>query len=114
MPAGRSRTSTRNAAARSERRRTTRNYNDLWRTVADRPRSAEDEIEDEDKRQDIQRKLGLPEENLLYFIEKHAPRLEHWQRELLRIVRHISQYFYPQQQTKMMNEGCATFCTTRS
>ena len=57
----------------------------------------------------MRRKLGLPEENMLYFLEKHAPRLKPWQRELLRIARHISQYFYPQKQTKMMNEGCATF-----
>jgi stage V sporulation protein R len=38
-----------------------------------------------------------------------APRLQPWQREILRIVRHLAQYFYPQQQTKVMNEGCATF-----
>ena len=50
-----------------------------------------------------------PEENLLYFIEKHAPRLEPWQRELTRIVRKIAQYFYPQRQTQVMNEGWATF-----
>jgi spore cortex formation protein SpoVR/YcgB (stage V sporulation) len=30
-------------------------------------------------------------------------------REILRIVRNIGQYFYPQKQTKVMNEGCATF-----
>ena len=35
--------------------------------------------------------------------------LEPWQREILRIVRVIAQYFYPQRQTKVMNEGCATF-----
>ena len=56
-----------------------------------------------------QRRLGLPEENLLYFLEKNAPKLDDWQRELLRIVRLLAQYFYPQRQTKMMNEGCATF-----
>ena len=67
----------------------------------------------EKQRQDMQRKLGLPEENLLYFIEKRAPRLEDWQRELIRIVRNVSQYFYPQKQTQMMNEGCATFCPLR-
>jgi stage V sporulation protein R len=50
-----------------------------------------------------------PEENLLYFIEKHAPKLEPWQRELTRIVRKIAQYFYPQRQTQVMNEGWATF-----
>jgi spore cortex formation protein SpoVR/YcgB (stage V sporulation) len=45
----------------------------------------------------------------LYFLEKAAPRLQPWQRELLRIVRHIAQYFYPQSQTKVMNEGAATY-----
>jgi stage V sporulation protein R len=59
--------------------------------------------------QSEQRRLGLPEENILYFLEKNAPKLDDWQRELLRIVRLLSQYFYPQRQTKMMNEGCATF-----
>ncbi len=50
-----------------------------------------------------------PEENILYFIEKNAPLLKVWQRELIRIVRKISQYFYPQKQTKVMNEGWASF-----
>ena len=53
--------------------------------------------------------LRLPQENLLYFLEKTAPRLQPWQRELLRIVRNLAQYFYPQRQTKVMNEGTATF-----
>jgi len=50
-----------------------------------------------------------PQENLLYFIEKNAPRLQPWQREIVRIVRRIAQYFYPQRQTQVMNEGWATF-----
>lgn len=50
-----------------------------------------------------------PQENMLYFIEKNAPLLEPWQRELVRIVRKISQYFYPQKQTQVMNEGWACF-----
>ncbi|WP_278924403.1 MULTISPECIES: SpoVR family protein [Pseudophaeobacter] len=53
--------------------------------------------------------MNLPQENILYFLEKHSPVLEPWQRELLRIVRMLAQYFYPQKQTKVMNEGCATF-----
>ena len=56
-----------------------------------------------------QASLRLPEENLLYFLEKNRPKLKTWQRELLRIVRNIAQYFYPQRQTKVMNEGCASF-----
>ena len=80
-------------------------FNDLWRTVPkkgkrDRKKTAED------RRREI---LKLPEENLLYFLEKTAPRLAGWQREIIRIVRLIAQYFYPQRQTKMMNEGCACF-----
>lgn len=50
-----------------------------------------------------------PQENMLYFFEKNAPLLEPWQRELIRIVRKVAQYFYPQKQTKVMNEGWATF-----
>jgi stage V sporulation protein R len=50
-----------------------------------------------------------PVENILYFIEKDAPKLRDWERELVRIVRKMSQYFYPQGQTKVMNEGWASF-----
>jgi spore cortex formation protein SpoVR/YcgB (stage V sporulation) len=85
-----------------------RTFNDLWRTV---PGQAE-AVEPSDLECSIaerKRKLQLPEENLLYFIEKKSPSLATWQRELLRIVRNIAQYFYPQKQTKVMNEGCATF-----
>ena len=50
-----------------------------------------------------------PQENILYFIEKYSPRLQAWQREIVRIVRKLAQYFYPQGMTKVMNEGWATF-----
>jgi spore cortex formation protein SpoVR/YcgB (stage V sporulation) len=86
-------------------------FNDLWRTVPTLGKDREEGGEDTEKQlEEVHRKLGLPEENLLYFIEKRAPRLEDWQRELIRIVRNVSQYFYPQKQLQMMNEGCATFC----
>ena len=82
-----------------------RTYNELWRSVpTSGPRSRQSYNEIERKRL-----LGLPEENILYFLEKNAPLLKTWEREILRIVRHVAQYFYPQKQTKMMNEGCATF-----
>ena len=60
-------------------------------------------------REAVQRYPAEPQENLLYFIEKNAPLLEPWQREIVRIVRKMAQYFYPQRQTKVMNEGWATF-----
>src|SRR6201996_2005169 len=80
-------------------------FNDLWRTVPTGPAKSA-EIQNSERRRKL---LGLPQENILYFLEKTAPRLQPWQRELLRIVRHIAQYFYPQSQTKVMNEGTATY-----
>ena len=58
---------------------------------------------------EVRRFPDEPQENLLYFIEKNAPLLEPWQREIVRIVRKVAQYFYPQRQTQVMNEGWATF-----
>jgi len=85
-----------------------RSYNDLWRTL---PRQPEDGKADVAQETAAERKkaLNLPEENLLYFLEKNSLILEPWQREILRIVRVVAQYFYPQRQTQVMNEGCATF-----
>ena len=82
-------------------------YSELWRTlpagVAPPSAPPVPDTEDDDD------EMKLPEENLLYFLEKHSPTLRAWQRETLRIVRTMAQYFYPQKQTKVMNEGCATF-----
>ncbi len=75
--------------------------NELWRTLPQRP--GERETDDED------RYPAEPQENLLYFVEKNAPLLEPWEREIVRIVRKLAQYFYPQRQTQVMNEGWATF-----
>ncbi|RYB03473.1 SpoVR family protein [Lichenibacterium ramalinae] len=81
-------------------------FNDLWRTVPEKEKGAAGNLSDE-RRKAL---LELPQENILYFVEKTAPRLAPWQREIIRIVRLIAQYFYPQGQTKLMNEGCATYC----
>jgi stage V sporulation protein R len=64
---------------------------------------------EESELRERRRTMRLPEENLLYFIENHSPSLKPWQRQALRIVRNIAQYFYPQKQTQVMNEGCACF-----
>ena len=77
--------------------------NDLWRTIPVKPTEAA-------KAAVEQRFPAEPQENLLYFIEKNAPLLEPWQREIVRIVRKLGQYFYPQRQTQVMNEGWA--CVT--
>ena len=77
-----------------------RNLNDLWRTL---PKARAVDA------RDVVQFPQEPQENLLYFIEKHAPLLEPWQREIVRIVRKMAQYFYPQRQTQVMNEGWASF-----
>ena len=79
-----------------------RQFNDLWRTIP---------VSDAARTTGHKRSVfpAEPEENILYFIEKHSPRLAPWQREIVRIVRKLSQYFYPQGLTKVMNEGWATF-----
>ncbi len=84
-----------------------RTFSDIWRTLPKHGNNEKDIAAEEIEKQ--KRKLNLPQENLLYMIESHSPILEDWQREIIRIVRNISQYFYPQKQTKIMNEGCATF-----
>ncbi|MBX9297735.1 SpoVR family protein [Chromobacterium vaccinii] len=75
--------------------------NDLWRTIPKRDKDGGDKMPP--------RFPTEPQENILYFIEKSAPLLEPWQREVVRIVRKVAQYFYPQRQTQVMNEGWATF-----
>ncbi|MBP8262650.1 MAG: SpoVR family protein [Pseudomonas sp.] len=95
-------------SAEEERRRQSereehlqRQINDLWRTI---PKASGRHNEEQ-----AQRWPAEPQENILYFLEKHAPLLEPWQREVIRIVRKLAQYFYPQRQTQVMNEGWATF-----
>lgn len=79
------------------------NYNELWRTLPI------DLIAKNKKKPQEKTLLDEPEENLLYFLEKNAPQLATWKREIIRIIRKVAQYFYPQGMTKVMNEGFATF-----
>ncbi|MDB4961659.1 MAG: SpoVR family protein [Myxococcales bacterium] len=49
-----------------------------------------------------------PQRDVLAFLIEHAP-LEHWQRDVLEIVRDEAYYFAPQAMTKIMNEGWASY-----
>ncbi len=53
-----------------------------------------------------------PERDVLGFIMQHAP-LENWERDIVSIIREESYYFLPQQQTKVMNEGWASYWHSR-
>ena len=63
------------------------------------------------ERREPQRKRvpAEPEKDLLRFLVEHGEHLEDWQRDVIAIVREESLYFVPQMQTKIMNEGWASF-----
>jgi stage V sporulation protein R len=52
------------------------------------------------------------ERDVLLFLLEHAP-LERWERDILEVVREEAYYFAPQWQTKIMNEGWASYWHSR-
>lgn len=50
-----------------------------------------------------------PEENILEFIANYNPYLPEWKRDILQIVDAEIKYFIPQMETKIMNEGWASY-----
>ncbi len=57
---------------------------------------------------DCYQKIEYPYENVLDFLMRYG-RLEDWQKDIVSIVMEESRYFLPQIETKIMNEGWATF-----
>src|SRR5919206_1211498 len=55
----------------------------------------------------------LPEKDLVYYILRHSPTLTDWQRDVMAMVHEEMEYFVPQMQTKVMNEGWASFWHSR-
>jgi len=62
---------------------------------------------------DVRRTPPSPDEDLLLFIRDHNPFLQGWEQDLLTIVHEEAQYFIPQIETKIMNEGWASFVHKR-
>jgi stage V sporulation protein R len=50
-----------------------------------------------------------PEKDLLLFIESYSRDLTDWQRDILTMMREEMLYFWPQLETKIMNEGWASY-----
>jgi stage V sporulation protein R len=75
------------------------------------PRALLKAEEDERRRVKDQASAGfpeLPQKDVLLFLIEHAP-LRPWQRDILSIVRDEAIYFAPQGQTKIINEGWASY-----
>ena len=62
----------------------------------------------EDERARSKKFPERPERDVLLFLLDHAP-LERWEADILSVVRDEAYYFAPQGQTKIMNEGWASF-----
>jgi stage V sporulation protein R len=86
-------------------------YDDLW-SLAERNAVRQQEEEDRRARARRRRFPPEPEKDVLLFLAQHAPNLEPWQRDILLIVREEMQYFVPQMQTKVVNEGWACLTPT--
>ncbi|WP_412459309.1 SpoVR family protein [Bacillus altitudinis] len=75
-------------------------YDDLW--GMDEPKTRE-------KKKTIKQFPPNPEKDILLFIEAHSRELESWQRDVLTMLREEMLYFWPQLETKIMNEGWASY-----
>ncbi|WP_261130237.1 SpoVR family protein [Bacillus sp. Marseille-Q3570] len=81
-------------------------YDDLWEM---------DETEKKEKKK-LNKKRKVPphpEKDLLMFIEEYSRELDDWQRDILSMMREEMLYFWPQLETKIMNEGWASFWHAR-
>jgi stage V sporulation protein R len=58
---------------------------------------------------DLRKVPLIPDEDLLLFIRDHNPHLANWERDVLTIVHEQATYFIPQIETKIMNEGWASY-----
>lgn len=85
-----------------------KDYDLLWEKVG-KPYMDRHIVKEEETSEFDSGKLEEPQENILYFIEKNAPNLPEWKREIIRISRKIAHYFSPQGPSKTLNEGYATF-----
>ncbi|MBS8262887.1 stage V sporulation protein R [Mesobacillus boroniphilus] len=76
-------------------------YDDLWNLDAKK---------EEPKERNKKKKFPpRPEKDLLLFIESYSRELEDWQRDILTMMREEMLYFWPQLETKIMNEGWASY-----
>jgi stage V sporulation protein R len=77
-------------------------YDDLW--------SLDEEKKPVEKRVKKMKKFPpKPEKDLLLFIESYSRELTDWQRDILTMMREEMLYFWPQLETKIMNEGWASY-----
>src|SRR5882724_2741911 len=80
-------------------------YDDLWKIGEKRK---VEEPKDERPRGD-----ALPEKDIVSYIMRNSPHLQPWQRDVVAMIHEEMEYFVPQMQTKIMNEGWASIWHAR-
>jgi stage V sporulation protein R len=83
------------------------NYDDLWDLDPERTATAASSAASQAA--DAKRFPPRPEKDVVWFIEEYSPSLEDWQRDILSMLRDEMLYFWPQIETKIMNEGWASY-----
>jgi stage V sporulation protein R len=68
-----------------------------------------EEVDEEGLIESLKKNPIEPEEDILLVVRDHNRHLSEWEKDLLTIVHEDSQYFIPQIETKIMNEGWASF-----
>ena len=91
------------------RERREHEQSDVQRSVAHRADGAGEEHRDPQRRAAAQAAWGCRRRTSSISWKRPRRGCSPGSARLLRIVRHIAQYFYPQSQTKVMNEGTATY-----
>ncbi|MFB9327440.1 SpoVR family protein [Paenibacillus aurantiacus] len=89
---------------RSSSQPATYGYEDLWELDAQEKQEAQQREASEPKRFPPK-----PEKDLVWFIEEYSSVLEDWQRDIMSMLRDEMLYFWPQIETKIMNEGWASY-----
>lgn len=82
-------------------------YEELW--ALDEEAKQAERAKREKALQEAKRFPPRPEKDLVWFIEEYSPILEDWQRDILTMLRDEMLYFWPQIETKIMNEGWASY-----
>ncbi|WP_027414819.1 SpoVR family protein [Aneurinibacillus terranovensis] len=82
-------------------------FDDIW--LLDEEERKKREEQAEWAKQNRHRFPPEPEKDILLFIEEFSTVLEDWQRDILTIMREEMLYFWPQLETKIMNEGWASY-----
>ena len=86
----------------------------MEKRINDHTRILTEQEQEEKRRENGLRKLPPnPERDVLAFIIENSYTLKPWQRHVLSLLREESYYFAPQLQTKIMNEGWASYWHTR-